>query len=87
MAIPKANKKEKVKKKMGEKRRLLEENLNIEYAEEEEEDIKERFQICENYEEEKSLRFDSEGRYEKFSTISLLKVSRYFSIFKCSNHV
>jgi len=76
VAIPKANKKEKVKKKRGEKRRLLEENLNIEYAEEEEEEIKERYQICENYEEDKSVRFDSDGRYENLSTTSLLKVSR-----------
>ena len=72
------NKKDKVKKKRGEKRRLLEENLEVEYVEDEEEEVKARFKICEDYEEEKSDRFDSDGQYyENVSTTSLLKVSRY----------
>ena len=72
-----ANKKEKVRKKRGEKRRLVEENLQVEYAADEEEEVKVRFEICEDHEEEKSDRFDSDGQYyEKISTTSLLKVSR-----------
>ena len=71
------NKKEKVRKKRGEKRRLVEENLQVEYAADEEEEVKVRFEICEDHEEEKSDRFDSDGQYyENFSTTSLLKVSR-----------
>jgi len=77
VAIPMANKKEKVRKKRGEKRRLLEENLEVEYAADEEEEVKVRFKICEDHEEEKSDRFDCDGQYyENVSTTSLLKVSR-----------
>ena len=72
-----ANKKEKVRKKRGEKRRLLEENLEVEYAADEEEEVKVRFKICDDHQEEKSDRFDCDGQYyENVSATSLLKVSR-----------
>ena len=71
MAIPKANKKEKVRKRKGEKKRLLEENLKVEYVEDEEEES--RFKICFNYEEEKSDRLDND---ENVPTFSLLKIPR-----------
>ena len=71
MAIPKANKKEKVRKRKGEKKRLLEENLKVEYVEDEEEES--RFKICFNYEEEKSDRLDND---ENVPTSSLLKIPR-----------
>ena len=71
MAIPKANKKEKVKKRKREKSELLEDILKVGHAEDEEEES--RFEICENYEEEKSDRLDND---EIVSATSLLKISR-----------
>ena len=78
MTIPiLSNKKEKVKKKRGEKRRLLEENLKVENAQDEEE-VESRFKICGDSEEGK-LERNGGGQYcgnTHVSTTSLFKVSR-----------
>ena len=78
MTIPiLSNKKEKVKKKRGEKRRLLEENLKVENAQDEEE-VESMFKICGDSEEGK-LERNGGGQYcgnTHVSTTSLLKVSR-----------
>ena len=60
-----------MRKRKGEKKRLLEENLKVEYVEDEEEES--RFKICFNYEEEKSDRLDND---ENVPTSSLLKIPR-----------
>ena len=80
MAIPiLSNKKEKVKKKRGEKRRLLEENLKVENAQSvKEEEVESRFKICGDSEEGK-LERNGGGQYygnTHVSTTSLFKVSR-----------
>jgi len=84
VAIPMSSKKEKVKKKRGEKRRLMEdgrrENLKVENEEEcFEEEVGERLKNCEDYEEETFYGCNSDGQYyenSSESSSSLLKVSR-----------
>ena len=84
VAIPMSNKKETVKKKRGEKRRLLEdgrrENLKVENEEEcFEEEVGERLKNCEDSEGETFYGCNSDGQYyenSSESSSSLLKASR-----------
>ena len=84
VAIPMSSKKEKVKKKRGEKRRLMEdgriESLKVENEEKDfEEEVEERLKNCNDYEEEGLYHSNGDGHYYEntpTTTPSLFKVSR-----------